>query len=1816
MGSSNKELEAKRTAYFSKQKSLISDRNIFYKAYDPKAPQRSASFEEQMRLAGYGYTGVFGRSSNPQKQTLGLVGEDWQRAYALNRLRQNKEMLAFSLIGDQDITLKEIQDNPSIKDYVAADILVPGSKRYTAYTNLYNKFVDKYGLGGEKYVSQEGHMPKFGSTYGFLFNTNVKKVRKDDVTATYQQSLAKEVMRVGKGLVEYGEANGDVATRELGYGYIRLHEKDLIPTSRTKPKAAEIKALEATLKGYQVYSAEVAAEISGKAEPVSSYDRVAAGAIGSVGLDPLTKAASKAIDYMNGIAESDFLAPRDTFWNPLTKDVPLYQRGILGFMANFARGGARMGTAAPAGIGMILDEAYFATKETVNWATNDNYDWGDKVDFEMGDALWASLAANYYDPFAKDAEGKDRSYWEGLTKDTAGSFNRLGDQINKDPFAYALDALSVVPVVGWAAKAASIPMTVGKLGVRAADRAAHNRTSAATRAGWKAQRGVMSKDEYATFGMAEVTRTREAAQIARFKGEMTGKKDTKVVDAAEQLALAAKFEFAPSGRTWRKTTRNAWNNPDGKSAQELSRWKALGYEFDGLDTGFGVRSAARFEHRTKVMDKPSKHVAANPRAIVRMPASPIMRGIKEGFFWVGRGLDDVTDKLSKADTYTGKVATKLLDFPLFSYSYNYTKAVRKNINSEWGDVNREFQRAATILEIDNEADLTPSMRAAIQMNWVSGGDDIPTNTPSIRRRHIEDQIDAYKEFYDPTTGKYSPTAAGDVALLQLKLKDLKNNDIEGLEAQAKSFDDSSNSDFADIRGRIADATYKADDVHLDNAMDLVRRLEEQNNRMSTRFAHDGTTAANLEHLKLLYTEPIQGLRLTVARLFGDKDSPGELSDATGKVLAVKDTLLLVDIGRAAKLDRAGILDLAQHPYKTGNVFQDITDAVTRTRLENQMVDAFDALGTRRGVFTGSIGGYGTPPRPVLIQADIKVPAGFVAFRMPTLRLTKSEDGRVTRGSIIDPEEVFILPKVFFDAEDSGKGRVILESAKDGREALYVGSLNAMADIFPKARFYSEKFDDSGLQGTRMNEQQLANQHTVAESGLRLHALKRIIISQANHYKNRVERDLRSMVDSETIVMNASDVVGKTSKESGVRVLNNVGVHTSYEAALENARVRRVDVEFVAKMKPYQDGDKNASKLDVQTGMGVRNVNGEDHFFVRGDYHDWVLESSRDDLVAHSAMQDWMKNGFVDMNDIPADGKVLAISNNTYNKLVETLLDSDELSHRILQGTAVKGFGSIFKFMVLNANPAFITTNVIGGLAMMMMYNPAAAPRILASTIQSIARKSIEKGTNNDRFTHQLTTFKNDSDAISRVQAYENTHNIYRQDAGLMGVLDKNGWKKKYIWHGGYTVVSAWEEMMRRNIGMDFVRNDAGFQSFMRGPEVAAYIERNVDWHGNPRGAGERITAFEAATDLLLDNASPYYDANLLHSMRYVTNTVSGNYHQFNPMERAMRDVVMPFYAWQRHSATFSYRMLVDKPITTNAMYEFGAQGYQQNSEQGLPDWMMGTMPVPAVIKDMFDIKDEDFRIDGSTLSPFGVTGQMGMAAIKLLTGAPSKENFFSFINPFFQALLEDTLGVDIKTGNVNWERQAAGDGASGGLLGQAKDVGYSMFRATTPYKLSELAKYSEYEQDSIQNKYSAIENAPDILSNLDPDNPDKVWKLKIPNMTTNEAQNTSQRALSATGIKTFRLNPDMLPLSARVDAVGAIALKHLAAGERADLSKRALNSSEEWKRKYAYVHELWAPYQRRQGVPESKILMVLAKIESERPKSGAARELTKGVGGL
>ena len=1812
---------------------LIKDRNDFYKANYNIIKEPKYTFNEAMSLTSRGYTGLYGRSAD--KKTVGLMGEAWQQAYALDQLRKGKKVLSFGLYGDRKAAL----------DYAAAETIAPGTKVYNTLAGLVGEF-NEYG-GEAKYLERYGTKPAIGSKYGILFNVNNKAVRKDDVLATYQNNLVKAMANVTKVLTSPERSDTDKA---LGIEQIKYQDYKIDLTStRSKPSGDKIREMEAALLALQEqYSTPVQEAVGSPAPNAASAATTAAlGLIGSAiggpagsvlggafGANPSRNAmANKAATYMAGLADSDVLAGRKTYYTRQEGvDIPPSEFGLIGLGLNVARGVGRLGLGLPAGGVAALTEGIIAADEGKKVITGEKAEFGEGIDFQLGDAIWADYSKRYYDPLAYevDANGdyildekgdkKFQGYWNGVF--TADNYDALGEAINKDPVAYALDVLDVVPVIGLGAKAGSVisvagkaPRFAGKVGLTRADILAAERANANVL-------GTPLDDVASAQSVIDalernpnLIETLDEAQINEAARIVTNASAAK-----EELVVAqAKVASAPNPRKFRRIARAAINGEANAQAL-MDKWKSQGLEFNGADNSWSVRMSAQFEERSKVLTAPDSVINASDQAIVRLPASPLIRGIKEGWSWVGRVVEKTAQEqiLSAGDPSAAsfKIATKLIDMPMLGYRWNYTKAIQNEMVYDWGDTVSEMRRASDMLRIDGQAQLSAPLRQAIEAEVFGGTGSLgPPAGPTVQRQALRDKLAALPR--DKATGDVVPAARNDAATINKKLNNLLDEDLAKVDVDraAAKFDEDFNSNVTDLRARIADPKYKADDVQLDTAVELYRRMMKQDESIRNRLVHEDMAPTTLAHLRLLYSEAMVGLRLTKPRLFGADGRSGTLGKFVKQVLRPNNALgiyltRLIDIA-----DDAAIISAAQSIDNVGTVFDNLASDVRAVR-EQELVDAVRVLvEDNAGIFRDGQGGAGEIGRPIMIIAKVQDAPGFVRFHLPRLRHTM-DNGKVINGKLVDKSEVFTLPKEFFARKNKGKGSIILEGKDKGTELLETGSLNAMADIYPNARFYSEKIAETGVQGIRQNERQVKTEHTIANSALREHSLAQAIRSQVNYFVGKVMLDITSLAESQAVLVPASRVVGKTAKESGYHVLNTVRTFDNIDDARDFARLRGVQKEFEDAADLYEQGllDPVSSTVDVAAGMGIRTAaDGSVEFIVRGGVDDWTPYAINESLDTHSALAAYKDTMYAEPIDIPDSGFVLAIPNQVDKQLSLMVVSGDDFASRLLSNPLAKGPTNVFKWLVLNANPKFISNNIIGGLTMLMIHNPKSAVNIFTRAMQTVARKGGDP---------YLSNVVNEGRAVKRQLEYEFNHNVYRQDAGIrknmpaniMDLSNKHEWFRKYIQNFGYTTVSAFEEFVRNNVAIDYLKQDAGFEAFTDSAAVTKYIDDNIDWDGNVRPPEDPISKFEAAADLLLDRNSPYFDAQLKHRMRYTTNTVSGNYHRFGPIEQLMRNFMMPFYAWQRHSATFTYRLAIDKPITANVLYNVGQFGYVQAAESGVPDYMMMTVPLPEALKEKLGITAEDFRVDANALSPFSTTGDMAAAAVRLLTGTDLGSSVFEFTNPYLNAVIKDTLGVDPRTGRYDFSGEQSGKGIITATADMFKQIGVGTYfgRGKSVYEAIEKT----YVEDSLANKYYTIDNAPDILKNYDEGEKFADYRLSIPEMSKTEREGSvAGTVLNLLGVKTYRLNLDALDPASKAEAVGAYVLDTANKSDNASAADKALNGVKEWQRRRDYVVQVWLPAAEAQGVSEDTIRLVLAKIEDEKPSTAKSLKILSMLGG-
>jgi len=1935
---------------YAKTEGLINERNKFYAINKDLTKAPKFTFLEAASLYGKGYAGVFGRSQS--NQTVGLLGEDWQQAYALDALRKGKDMLDFSVMDTKTGTTKD--ELAMYKQVEAAD---QSNKTWTNLFTLYGAYQKMGGDAGYAKRYGNGLPPSKTSKYGILTHLDDKAIRSDDVQATYQANLSAQLEQAAKATSEMIAKEPKLAGLQQYSDTLRILANDgKIKTGQKigKPNQDKIRIMENAVMGLRHNWDSQVEKAVGASAPSYSKDAItstlntipevgtllAAGASTDLGY----KIADATLGKVNALANSDLLAPTPINWNNWS----IFGNNDVN--KNVVTGLARFGIGMVPGVFQGVEEGQKASSELKKTLTS-NHEFGKGVDFQLGDAMWADMAQRYYDPFAykTNAKGEQvfQGYWGGYT--TADSWQKFGNKVAMDPVTYTLDVLSVVPVVGWAGKAADVASIASKVGrgagigakvaeqARVAEEArvaAGAEATAAEKAMPRIDLKHLTTDEQAAYLDAHkswVDTGTEAYQAAhdtiaaspeqaaaeakvkaaldmgmnpsnpefpktpldtlseRFANQVIhGLPEPKPFDFAkprlldssqsvldalakdpslievldetqirnaaaivEQNRAATALSEAeaavldandalrgvPSVRRFRSVARKAMAG-DVSSQETMAKWKVLGYEFNNAENSMSLRFSSKFEARTKVLEAPKGNIFQSDRAMIRLPASPIARGIKEGVLWAGKYIiDPAGAKIAEAGKATGieavaKLTNKFVDMPRLGYRWNYTKAVEDALHADWGDNAQELGLAADNYKLATNTNLVEGEQQAILSELYGGRGAASTTAPNLRRTAIHNELDSITEggkfvqAPDGTiTSKFIPGTEDQAQALIAKRNTMLSDELGTIDERAAAFDEFYQSRRLDLRRRLADSSYKATDTALDEMVNMYRRLKRQQENISNRLVHTETNANNIEALRHVYTEAMNGLEILPKHLFGDGvKGSGKIGKFVKRVVRLNGTIIPHITGLYGTSDEA-IINAAQKAKGEGLVFDRLAADEANAMKDEwvKFVRHITGEDSSAGLFRRGDSHPNAEAAPVAVLAESQkgVPKGFTRIHIPKLR--HSIDGpNLTLGKIIDTGEEFIIPNEALVTTKVAKRarKVHVLDPTSGRDMLETGSLNAMSDIYPQARFYSEKVSENGLYGIRQNEAQVKNEHVVATSGLREHSLQVAIRSEVNHYMARMQDSIVRQAEENAVLVLASEVAGKTSAQSGYKILKMLQVFDNVDNARAFAHLRGVGKEFDAAVSGA--APTVSSFAEAPEGLSRIMINGQEQFVVRGSMADWATHVGEEDLNAHSIMSDYKARHYADPNNISSRGMVLALPNSVDKKISLMAIEGNTYATRLFDNAWAKVPTSVFKWFVLNARLGFIDANVVGGSAMMMMRNPMAAAKILARLIAKNAKLAGDS---------QFANWAGDSAAMDRVLAWEDTANIYKQDSGigagskepnnLADFSSKSRWIKKYIFNGGYTTVAAFERMVRNAVGVDFLTSDAGFRAFMDSPEVTKYIREGVDYTGEvrPMDGSNPISRFEAATNMMLDRNSPFFNQDLQHRLRYTTNTVSGNYHRFSPFETMLRNFAMPFYAWQRHSLAYTWRMAVDKPITANVLYKVGQQGYTQVAEQGIPDYMRQTIPLPSVLKEHLSMLPADFRIDASNINPFGTATNMVASLYSVLQGDNTGESVFQFANPYLNNLIKDQLGIDPVTKRIDWARLASQDQNGGGIWNTTLGMFGKVTDSTVFGSAGKImdAVDNSYAEDGLANQYSAITSADDALKILDGmyttdanGNPVSKgmtgWSLKIPNQRTTEPSNQAMDVINALGFKSTRLNMETLNDQSRKEYVAAMALAFYNNKKMADAAVRDMSRVQSWQTKRDYVQQVWLPAARAQGVDEGTIQIVLLKLQKERPKGGSA----------
>jgi hypothetical protein len=207
-----------------------------------------------------------------------------------------------------------------------------------------------------------------------------------------------------------------------------------------------------------------------------------------------------------------------------------------------------------------------------------------------------------------------------------------------------------------------------------------------------------------------------------------------------------------------------------------------------------------------------------------------------------------------------------------------------------------------------------------------------------------------------------------------------------------------------------------------------------------------------------------------------------------------------------------------------------------------------------------------------------------------------------------------------------------------------------------------------------------------------------------------------------------------------------------------------------------------------------------------------------------------------------------------------------------------------------------------------------------------------------------------------------------------------------------------------------------FKAFMDSDVVAEASQVAI-----PGLAIDKMTKFHTAMRMIADPNSPYYNEFMLREMRYTADSVVGNYRWFSPTEKFTRNFLLPFYAWTRHSALFTKRLLQDRPISANLTANLGNYGYEEILEAGgLPNWLLGSVPFVGDIADKLGFDPNRINVlNAESFNPLATTGRNIAGLGGFVTGDPTLRDIQPITagtNPYVTGFYARSQGVNPLTG--------------------------------------------------------------------------------------------------------------------------------------------------------------------------------------------------------
>ena len=1296
----------------------------------------------------------------------------------------------------------------------------------------------------------------------------------------------------------------------------------------------------------------------------------------------------------------------------------------------------------------------------------------------------------------------------------------------EDPTLPILDALGVVPGVGLAAKGAQLGkvLAVTSKGTRVARGSALELQTAeriALAEAYDAAGGVKKRPE--DFSEEEV-----AASAAR----------------SAQEKIRNKPAFTPSGQVSR----------EGKSAARFAKEQRAAIldpdnDMLGLNTAYSVgrldRAAALFEPRygtfslaellpegvgkdktpdlvdtmQELTDSDTPEGLAKP-ANIRFAGSPLARGVQKAFFSGQRAV-------GKKALAGSKTAGWVFNLPLLGYNYRYANALRLDASSTSNDTQKNL----------------------------------------IQQKALEDIITAYK-LTEPEQMAVGSEAMGGIGALDQRINLAKNrlaideekggpntNQVKQLKIELAMLEDPA---FFNAYTTAIESMYSG--VPSERGAQLIaaqQRLRVKHDIARNEVGYD-VSQKELSDLLRIYAPVIGAYGLD------------ELSIIKRIKAASKNTKKFPEIARfvtdfyvfSPSGSREWDIPLSVNGRKD---LVKLSDLAANKPSSKQELEAWrDALIFAQDEIAKPETLLGPNNQPIFIVSGyVDGPMGSkgVVGRVvrANLRMSKTEGNPIRFDKTILSDEI-TLPLDVFDIKPANRGRgreAGLYKQADfndtdgngGAELLNRAVLNRLIKEYPDARDFTDKVSTETLSGKEMFAQE-QNNNIIMTSGFADWKLKTQFSAHNAAINRRFYTGIQRQLEDSAIPMTVAQY-NALNKTAGFVPLKTMVIHDTYEAAAKYAQDLKLNgASTPGEVVPAFIGGKDVfvSKLKFIDSSRYVIQEAQTKRFIEFE------KFSEDVIMSDEAFQRLL-------DESTQEAYIMVVPKHFIERVAASYKRSDTVASKI-----AKTGSDFFKLFALSLNPRFVSQQVFGGAVMLMLTQPMNAGAIMAkfmeysfNNMSRAVKRKTGRTIKNDFVNHG-----DDYDIIYNYFIRDFEDNIYMQDANT-SFINKSGMGKtaqaaKEAAHVGYTIAFSFEKNIRVAVARKAALEYPGFKDFMDNSDLVTLRAAQ----GMPEAGYNTISRFAAAMELTANPTSPVYKSGFLNEIRHTADMVSGNYRDFTKTERAIRNYLIPFYGWTRHSALFTKRLVQERPTTALGVYNTGNYGYEEIFRRGgVPDWLLESIPMPSFIEEVLGLDPAKInRLGAGSINPFGVSGNVAILAADALTGDArlGDNNLFDFTSPYVNLIAEQATGRSTLTGLPVEKRNLAG-----GLSGLISGLPAWTIVGNTYKSYAEL------------NALRGNENPEDIFQ--DPFDPNS--KLKN---TPEDKLNTKFPTLTSAGlfnvfspVKGYSLDPEQMGESIRREYT----MRGMQHSEQVQNTRkgawRTINALSKWKQKRDFINSVWLP---------------------------------------